>query len=314
MQRRYYLLPFMLFVLSACEEHQQQADRLLLASAESLTVSAAMKEQQFELVEAHIIEMAQTPGVSEIAIPVEAKIKRIMAFTSIANQQVKNLREQLNREHNANPERTTVTNDWARQAGDLYTQLAQFRDSVFNVYPPLRTEFGQDFLLFGNILDSILQSGEDISKLLQSVSYAAAFSFLGVVQFNVVTLGWKCATYCLESIAYHNSCNSGPNLIITQNPQVVLPGTSFTVGFGVGVFPYDNRYQMEVSIKNGPLQPLQNGIENIQMKAERTLGHYKVPLTIRYVDQDGKRQEVRKMIEYTVVDTICTAPVEKKSS
>lgn len=305
MRKNYYFLLPMVIVLLACGGLQTKADKLFQVSDESLSAAAAMKATQLELVEARITEMAQTPLTSEKAIPLEIRIKRIVKFTNAANEQVKNLRGQLNKERNSNPERTSVSRDWAQQAGKLYIQFTQFRDSVFNIYWPLRTEFSRDFSLFGTGMDSLIQSDEDLSELLRSASYPAAFSFLSNARFNVLAAGLKCAAFCLESIAVHHDCDSGPNLIIAQNPQVVLPGTFVTMGFGVGIFPYGNRYQMEVSVENGPWRLLQNGIESIQVKAEEKPGHYKVPFAIRYLDQDGKRQELKKWIGYTVMDTLC---------
>ncbi|MET0464055.1 MAG: hypothetical protein ABW007_12915 [Chitinophagaceae bacterium] len=305
MRKRYHWLVLALLTLSACSEDQKQADKLIQASSESLAAAVAMKMQQLEFTEARIAEITEVPFRAEKFKPIEIRIKRIVAFTNAANQQVKALRELLDKENHANPGKSTATREWAKQAGHLYIQLTLFRDSVLSVDWPLQTEFRRDFSLFGAGLDSIFNSAEDLSDLLQSVTYPAVSSFLSSVQFNILTAGWKCATYCLESIAYHDSCDSGPNLIISQNPLVVLPGASITVGFGVGIFPYANRYRMEVAVNNSPSTPLQNGIENILVKAEQKVGHYKVPLVIKYFDQDGKRQEIRKLIEYTVVDTLC---------
>lgn len=304
MRKRYYWPFFVVSILSACSDHQKQADKLLQVSAESLSVAASMKAQQLELVEARITEMAETPYLSQIAAPWEQRIKRIAAFTELAYDQLKKLRRQLKKEYDESKEKKIISRNWSGQAGSLYTQLIQFRDSVLDVYPMIRAEFGRSLPLFGTGLDSVIHSGGDISEMLRSASYPAAFSFLSNVEFNIITAGWKCATFCLESISYHNGCDSGPNLIIAQNPQVVLPGASITVGFGVGIFPYGNRYKMEVAVNNGPFKPLENGIENIRVKAERIAGHYKVPLVIRYLDQDGKRQEMKKLIEYMVVDTL----------
>jgi len=307
MLKRYHLLVCFIFILSACREDQKHVDKLFQVSAESLAAAAVMKAQQLEFVEARIAEITEVPFRAEKFKPIEISIKRIATFTNAASQQVKVLGELLTTENHADPGRTTVTSDWAKLAGTLYTQLSRFRDSVFSVDWPLRTEFSRDFPLFGAGLDSMIKSADDLSDLLQSVTYPAAGSFLSNVQFNILNAGWKCATYCLESIAYHDGCDSGPNLIIAQNPQVVLPDASITIGFGVGIFPYRNRYKMEVAVNDSPFKPLQNGIENIVVKAERKAGHYKVPMVIKYVDQDGKRQEIRKVVEYTVVDTLCGA-------
>ncbi len=300
-----YWLTFSLFVFSACSEDQKQADKLFQASSESLTAAAAMKAQQLELVEARIAEITEVPFRAEKFKLIQIRIKRIVAFTNAANQQVKDLLESLNKENLDNPSRTTVSRNWVKQASNLYTQMNRFRDSVLSIDRALQTEFSHAFSLFGASIDSMIHSADELSDLLQSVSYPAARSFLSHVRFNILRAGWSCATYCLASIAYHGSCDSGPNLIISQSPLVVLPGASITVGFGVGIFPYSNRYRMEVAVNNEPSTPLQNGIENILVKAERKAGHYKVPLVINYLDQDGKRQEIRKVMEYTVVDTLC---------
>ncbi|MBO9658190.1 MAG: hypothetical protein J7527_05135 [Chitinophagaceae bacterium] len=304
MQRTPHFFIAILLVLSACQMPDQQTDQLLLQSAESLRAAASMMAQRLELTQARAAEMTETPVMSQIFAPWKSRIQRIKDFTDTAALQMKLLRNQLQREQRLSDGNKKVSTEWLQQAGKLYISLTQFRDSILNVYPPLRNEFHNNLTLFGRSVDSTIQSQDDVIALLTSASYPAALSFLNTVEFNVLNAGDKCAAYCLESITYHRTCDSGPNLILAQNPQVVLPGASVEVGFGIGIFPYSNLYKMEVSVKGGPSKLLEKGIESVQWKAENVPGNYKIPLVIKYVDQDGKRTELLKWIEYRVVDTM----------
>ncbi|MBO9660327.1 MAG: hypothetical protein J7527_16015, partial [Chitinophagaceae bacterium] len=208
MRKSWYYLLFLLIVVSACGKHSTKPEKLLQVFAESLATATAMQSQQLELVELRIREMAKNPAIGEIARRIEARIKRITILTNAAQQQIKNLREQLTREQQAN-RKTTVSPDWTDKASLLYTQLALFRDSVLNADWALKTEFGSNFPLLGTALDSLINSDKELSEFLLNASYSTAFAWLSNVEFNLIHAGWKCATYCFESFAYDGGCDSG---------------------------------------------------------------------------------------------------------
>lgn len=90
--------------------------------------------------------------------------------------------------------------------------------------------------------------------------------------------------------------------IATINSEVLFPNQAIEVYAGVGSFTDESKPNISINHKKIKLI---DGVATYKTKASSKKGSYSIPIDIEYTNPDGTSTKVTKMMNYTVVDTIC---------
>ena len=96
--------------------------------------------------------------------------------------------------------------------------------------------------------------------------------------------------------------------IVGQSSNYVMPGQEVEITAGVGAFSKAAQPQITIGGRGASLG--EDGAAHMKL-AGGGVGNHSVPVTIAYVDQEGKRQTITKTIEYTVGQANASIALDK---
>jgi hypothetical protein len=180
----------------------------------------------------------------------------------------------------------------------LFEKLADYRNRLLQVDPTITKEFKQSMRLFINEIDSANtnQKGK-FKKYFIGVSTEGAKAMLTKLQNNIRLNEQRMIAFCNEQFAIHHIFHTY-SALITQNSSIVQSGDKIEITAGVGAI-FTN-YNTEVFIYGKPMEIKDDGVAHYKLKAASKPGKYYVPVKINYTDQNGMKQSIQKIIEYTV--------------
>jgi gliding motility-associated protein GldM len=96
--------------------------------------------------------------------------------------------------------------------------------------------------------------------------------------------------------------------IVGQSSNYIMPGQEIEISAGVGAFSKAAMPQITINGSSTPLGPEGQATAKV---AGGGIGKHSVPVVIRFQDQDGKWQEVKKEVEYTVGQANASIALDK---
>ncbi|HMK27374.1 MAG TPA: hypothetical protein VK483_15185 [Chitinophagaceae bacterium] len=105
-------------------------------------------------------------------------------------------------------------------------------------------------------------------------------------------------TFCNEQIAIHDIIDYFPEALVSQNSYFFNAGQEIEIKAGVGSFA---RLNNESIVINGiPVVIGEGGIAIFKINAPHKPGKYNIPVKLKFIDQDGRGQELTHYVSYTV--------------
>jgi hypothetical protein len=179
---------------------------------------------------------------------------------------------------------------------DILKIIQKFRDSIGQIDPSIRQEFGSEFDQFPNLLMKKEISADQVR--LSELRGSTKQIYLSQIIQQCRVLENRLIIFCVEHCASSTHHYDYFAAIIGQSSSVVSPLEKITVTAGVGSFTREAKPGFLI---NGQLvEPDETNIANYSFHAPSKAGTYHVPVEINYTDQDGKKQTIIKTITYRV--------------
>ena len=180
---------------------------------------------------------------------------------------------------------------------NLEKKLMDYKTAMLAIDPEIAAKFSRTFPV-----DVAPQIGEDGKKKDFTIAFfhmtptVAGLTLLSKFQNNVKNAENQVVTFCHEQVGAVKVKFDKTGVLIGQSSNYVMPGQEITITAGIGA--YSSAAAPQISINGSGVQTVDGqGISKFQASGG---GLHKVPVTIRYKDQDGNDKVETKDVEYTV--------------
>ncbi|RYD89458.1 MAG: gliding motility protein GldM, partial [Sphingobacteriales bacterium] len=140
------------------------------------------------------------------------------------------------------------------------------------------------------------------------VPTVAAITILSKFQNDVRTAENRTVTLFHEQVGKVQVRYDKFAAIVGQNSNYIMPGQEIEINAGVGAFSSAAKPSISINGQGAPLG--EDGQAKLKIQGGG-LGKHSVPVTIRFMDQDGKEQVVTKNVEYTVGQANASIALDK---
>ena len=180
---------------------------------------------------------------------------------------------------------------------ELEAKLKAYKAAMLAIDPTINTKFAKTLPV-----DTDPPIGQDGTKKDFTHAYfnmtptVAGLTLLSKFQNNIKNAENQVVTYCHEQIGAVVVKFDKTGVLVGQSSNYVMPGQEISITAGIGA--YSSAAQPQISI-GGASVPVIDGKGTYKISASGS-GPRKVPVTIRYLDQDGKEQSKTEEVEYVV--------------
>lgn len=184
----------------------------------------------------------------------------------------------------------------------VYDCIVKYKNELLLIDSKLTHDYQSYLKMFTKNIDS---SSEHQQVLLKSyfsdATISGAIAILTKLQNNIKFNEEGMITLCHE---YSTPlCGMGMIMIaalVVQNTNVLQEGDELEITAGLASI---NAYQKpEVTFYNRSIQLNDVGLAVYKLRAPAKPGKYYVPVKIVYTDQEGRKQSIKKEVEYTVAN------------
>ncbi len=180
---------------------------------------------------------------------------------------------------------------------ELESKLKAYKAAMLAIDPQINTKFGKTLPV--DVEPPIGQDGtkKDFTNAYFSMTpTVAGLTLLSKFQNNIKNAENQVVTFCHEQIGAVVVKFDKTDVLVGQSSNYVMPGQEVTITAGIGA--YSSGSQPQISI-GGSSVPVIDGKGTYKVSASGS-GTRKVPVTIRYLDQDGVAQTKTEDVEYVV--------------
>jgi len=180
---------------------------------------------------------------------------------------------------------------------ELEKKLKEYKAAMLNIDPSIKTEFEKNFPV-----DTSPQVGQDgkakgfTEAFFHMTPTVAALTLLSKFQNNVKNSEHEIVSYCHNKVGEVKVRFDKTGVLLGQSSNYVMPGQEVTITAGIGAYSSGAAPQITIGGASVPTVDGQ-GIYKFQASGQ---GIRKVPVTIRYKDQDGNEKVETKEVEYTI--------------
>jgi gliding motility-associated protein GldM len=184
-----------------------------------------------------------------------------------------------------------------KKGAELEAKLKAYREEMLKIDPEIRKNFEKTLPV-----DVEPPIGQDGSKKDFTNAYfhmtptVAGLTLLSKFQNNIKNSENQVVTFCHEQIGAVKVIFDKTGVLVGQSSNYVMPGQELTITAGIGA--YSSAAQPQISI-GGSSVPVIDGKGTYKISASGA-GARTVPVTIRYLDQNGVSQTKTENVEYIV--------------
>ena len=184
------------------------------------------------------------------------------------------------------------------QGQKLYDMLAKYKKDVLGVDPEISDKF-KDALQIDLTKPHTESKGNNSweSAYFRMVPTVAALTILSKFQNDVRTSENKVIAFCHEKVGQVAVIFDTYGAIIGQSSNYVMPGQEIEITAGVGAFSKAAKPEIIIGGKNVAIG--EDGAARLKVPTAG-LGEHKIPVLIKYMDQEGNLKTINKEIPYTV--------------
>ena len=180
---------------------------------------------------------------------------------------------------------------------ELEKKLKEYKAAMLAIDPEIAAKFTATFPV--DVAPQLGQDGKEkdfTEAFFHMTPTVAGLTLLSKFQNNVKNAENQVVTFCHEQVGAVKVKFDKTGVLLGQSSNYVMPGEEVTITAGIGA--YSSAAAPQISIGGSPVQVVDGqGISKFQASGA---GMRKVPVTIRYKDQDGNDKVETKEIEYTV--------------
>jgi gliding motility-associated protein GldM len=191
----------------------------------------------------------------------------------------------------------------------LQAALTKYKQEMLALDPMIAAEFKNSLQI--NTAIPLTQDKSNKTwegAYFRMVPTVAAITILSKFQNDVKTSENKVVSFAHEQVGKVTVRFDTYTAIVGQSSNYVMPGQEIEVMAGVGAFSKAAQPQITINGQGASLG--EDGAARVKI-AGGGIGSHSVPVTIRYVDQDGKPQTITKTVEYTVGQSNASIALDK---
>ncbi|MEJ7587906.1 MAG: gliding motility protein GldM [Ferruginibacter sp.] len=180
---------------------------------------------------------------------------------------------------------------------ELEAKLKAYRAAMLKIDPQINAKFSKTLPV--DIAPPVGQDGtvkDFTNAYFHMTPTVAGLTLLSKFQNNVKNSENQVVTYCHEQIGAVAVIFDKTGVLVGQSSNYIMPGQEITVTAGIGA--YSSAAQPQISI-GGSNVPVIDGKGTYKVAASGA-GVHTVPVTIRYLDQQGVSQSKTETVTYTV--------------
>lgn len=181
--------------------------------------------------------------------------------------------------------------DTDKKGKELDDKLKAYKTAMLNLHPEIKSAFQTSFPV--DIPDA---NKDNVTSSFRMMPTVAAITLLSKYQNNVKNAENQIVTFAHNKIGEVAVRFDKTGVLVGQSSNYVMPGQEVVITAGIGA--YSSAAQPQISI-GGASVPVVDGQATYKTVASGG-GNRKVPVTIRYKDQDGNEKVETKDVEYTV--------------
>ncbi|MEO5892690.1 MAG: gliding motility protein GldM [Ferruginibacter sp.] len=180
---------------------------------------------------------------------------------------------------------------------ELEAKLKAYKAAMLAIDPQINTKFGKTLPV--DVDPPVGQDGtvkDFTNAYFHMTPTVAGLTLLSKFQNNIKNAENQVVTFCHEQIGAVAVIFDKTGVLVGQSSNYIMPGQEMTITAGIGA--YSSAAQPQISI-GGSNVPVIDGKGTYKVAASGA-GAHTVPVTIRYLDQQGASQTKTENVEYTV--------------
>ncbi|HEX2607095.1 MAG TPA: gliding motility protein GldM [Flavisolibacter sp.] len=187
--------------------------------------------------------------------------------------------------------------------------LTNYKTSLLAIDPAIAREFANSLQV-----DVSMPKVQNKSNKTWEAAYfhmvptVAAITILSKFQNDVKTSENKVVAFCHQQVGQVEVKFDAFEAIVGQNSKYLMPGQELEITAGLGAF--SKQKVPTITIGGSNIKPGENGMATYKM-ASGGIGSHSVPVTVAFVDQDGKPQTRTYNVEYTVGQANASIALDK---
>lgn len=191
----------------------------------------------------------------------------------------------------------------------LRQKLIEYRKAMLAIDPKVAEEFSRSLQI-----DTEIPSVKDKSNKTWSDAYfhmvptVAALTMLRKFQNDIKTSENKVVTFLHQQVGKVVIRYDNFEAIVGQNSKYLMPGQELEITAGLGAF---SKQKLPTVTIGGATVALNEKGMAIQKLAAGGLGSHTIPVTVSFIDQDGKQQTRTIPVEYTVGQSNASIALDK---
>jgi gliding motility-associated protein GldM len=189
----------------------------------------------------------------------------------------------------------------------LYNMLDQYQKDLLNIDPAIKAQFANSLPI--NLSTPKTQNKSNRTweaAYFRMVPTVAALTILSKFQNDVKTAENKVVTFCHEQVGKVEFRFNQYEPIVGQNSNVLLPGQELQITAGLAAMNSDQK--PEVYIGGSRIQLNESGLA---VWKNNVGSGGTIPVLIKFTDQDGKPQERKYDVQYTVGQSNAAVQLDK---
>lgn len=275
-------------ILKSCSSNNVESEQLYEIFSQSLDRSRLMMEKQMMGQLKELEGKMHDPSGHYKAKYWYPKANRIDELTHKALQFVDSIQAMKTNSKKSLKEINTL----------LLKRLITYENDMFAVDADLREQFYKINPGFPRGLNAQDSPAYDLEMYLNLASHTGWVALLTQCKNHIFEMGVRMIEFCNLKVMHHEPWYTTYSAIIGQNSKTILPGEPIEITAGIGAFTIEGKPEVKISGISVPLN--EEGVAIYKEKGPTNPGNYTIPVAISFTDQDGKKQEIIKPVNYTV--------------
>lgn len=177
----------------------------------------------------------------------------------------------------------------------LFIQFSRYRDTMLALDQGIKVNFSDNFFppgFFPSTADSFYSA--NFFKMTSNIR----ITMLNNIDYVLTSTENRLIRYCSERPSGRTLICEFPAAIVGQNKSQLTEGQELEIVAGVGMFK--QLAGLEVKVNDKEIVVGEDGVFTYKRTVSKT-GSYSIPVSVSFIDQDGKQQTISKDVEYKVV-------------
>lgn len=280
----------------SCSAKKEENTAMYKAFAEGFTNSSIIINKTCMSVLKELSEKKENPLTSQRGMKWYANAQRSQQVCDTMFNYIENLKSVLNR---STEEKADQFFNKESKDINLFERLKKCKNDLLAVDPEIKNTF-QDIIETTILSSNSLKEERNFTEtFFTNTSKAMAKVVLNQFQNNIRIIENKILWFCNNKVGLIIENFETYSAIVAQNISIARPGEQIEINAGLGTFII--KAKPEITINDISVLLNEEGYATYKFKAASKTGKHYVPVKIKYIDQDGKENIIKKQVEYTIV-------------